>query len=177
VYSREPQDIQRILLVQVIKYNLTLTFLLSFAVLLTTKWDRHLEGKTPILRDLQNICADRGHNDMYWKLQTNGRWRDWVRKSKRKSWTDQSKAYSQLGYSEKPLWTLTLELRMKVKNVKQVQCGMEYLWEGGSEWGRLRWSNRVHQLHIHKEKRTVKPLVIVLSGTGKGWGREIEGAT
>jgi hypothetical protein len=55
--------------------------------------------------------------------------------SNREGWTNQSKAYSQLGYTEKPLWTLTLEITMKDKTIKQVQCWRGTCGKGGVNGG------------------------------------------
>jgi hypothetical protein len=65
-----------------------------------------------------------------------------VKKSNKGGWTDQSKAYFQLGYIEKSLWMLTLELIMKDKTIKQVQWGGGNLWEvGWGEW--RRWNEAI----------------------------------
>jgi hypothetical protein len=44
----------------------------------TTPWNSGKEGKEKRLivnsTEILHICADRGHNDMYWKLPNNGEW-------------------------------------------------------------------------------------------------------
>jgi hypothetical protein len=48
-----------------------------------------------------------------WEVEEKG-----VREHNGRGWTDQSKVYSQQGYIEKLLWTLSLELITKDRTVK-----------------------------------------------------------
>jgi hypothetical protein len=99
--------------------------------------------------------------------------REGVRKSNRRGWTDQTRECSQLACFEKPLWTLTMELIMKDRTVKQVQF-WRCLWDAGGE--RRRWRNmvRINGLCVHN--RTMEHLVIAWSGTRRRWeGAEMEG--
>jgi hypothetical protein len=65
-----------------------------------------------------------------WMMGGGEGWREGVKESNKGSRINQSKAYSQLGYTKKPLWTLTLELKDKTVN-RYVVKG---LLLGGGGW-------------------------------------------
>jgi hypothetical protein len=122
------------------------------------------------------ICATTGHNNIYWKLLNKGRdGRKGIRENNVGGgvWNEQSSVCSQLGYIKKPLCTLTLELKMKNRTIKQIVCGDRgHLCEWGGEWRRWRWENIVDRLHIHIWNKMIKPLVIALSEVGRElWGQ------